>query len=779
MKEASIFINRELSWLDFNRRVLVLGKDKNVPLAEQLKFLAIYGSNLDEFFMVRVGSLQERASLMRAKKERDKRENKTNMTAEEQLAAIMPKTAHLQEDCDKYYEKALENLAACGYKKVDFDALSKEEEHFWKKYFQSELFPILSPQIVDSRHPFPFLRNKEIYLGVLLKEKEGQSLGMIPISSQMERLQLVRRDGHTEFALTEELVLHYAALIFGKDAVQEKCLFRVTRNADIDVKEGMMDHDIDYREIMADLLKRRRKLAAVRLQVTPTAPQEIVRILCGKLELTHKRVFAQKSPLDLSFFYKLTAKMEADGHPELFYPSARPMLPPPEYDLAAEVQKHDVLLSYPYQSIRPFIAMLKKAAQDPDVISIKMTLYRMARESQIVQALMEAAENGKEVVALVELRARFDEQNNIDWSKQLEEAGCTVLYGFEDYKVHSKLTLITKKSAQGYSYITQIGTGNYNEKTSELYTDYSFITADHGIGEEASNVFQNLAVQKLTETSEKMLVAPLRFKSVLLDEMDRVITAARLGRPASMILKNNSISDRDIILKLQEASCAGVRIDMIVRGICCVRAEVPGKTENLHIRSLVGRYLEHGRIYSFYDGTETRIYIASGDFLTRNTECRVEVGVRVEDPILIQKLSDILQLQLRDNVNAREMRADGSYQKVKSAPGEELVNGQMDMYDLLKDDWTRHDTEASKAVTQPQPKQPEAPAAPKAPETPQIPPKPEAKPEPAPAPEAPQPVPPAPEKPHPVAQSPAPHTESHGRQSFFERIHNWFRPRRR
>ena len=779
MKEDSIFINRELSWLDFNRRVLVLGKDKNVPLAEQLKFLAIYGSNLDEFFMVRVGSLQERASLMRAKKERDKRENKTNMTAEEQLAAIMPKTAHLQEDCDKYYEKALENLAACGYKKVDFDALSKEEEHFWKKYFQSELFPILSPQIVDSRHPFPFLRNKEIYLGVLLKEKEGQSLGMIPISSQMERLQLVRRDGHTEFALTEELVLHYAALIFGKDAVQEKCLFRVTRNADIDVKEGMMDHDIDYREIMADLLKRRRKLAAVRLQVTPTAPQEIVRILCGKLELTHKRVFAQKSPLDLSFFYKLNGKMEADGHPELFYPSARPMLPPPEYDLAAEVQKHDVLLSYPYQSIRPFIAMLKKAAQDPDVISIKMTLYRMARESQIVQALMEAAENGKEVVALVELRARFDEQNNIDWSKQLEEAGCTVLYGFEDYKVHSKLTLITKKSAQGYSYITQIGTGNYNEKTSELYTDYSFITADHGIGEEASNVFQNLAVQKLTETSEKMLVAPLRFKSVLLDEMDRVITAARLGRPASMILKNNSISDRDIILKLQEASCARVRIDMIVRGICCVRAEVPGKTENLHIRSLVGRYLEHGRIYSFYDGTETRIYIASGDFLTRNTECRVEVGVRVEDPILIQKLSDILQLQLRDNVNAREMRADGSYQKVKSAPGEELVNGQMDMYDLLKDDWTRHDTEASKAVTQPQPKQPEAPAAPKAPETPQIPPKPEAKPKPAPAPEAPQPVTPAPEKPHPVAQSPAPHTESHGRQSFFERIHNWFRPRRR
>ena len=786
MKEDSIFINRELSWLDFNRRVLVLGKDKNVPLAEQLKFLAIYGSNLDEFFMVRVGSLQERASLMRAKKERDKRENKTNMTAEEQLAAIMPKTAHLQEDCDKYYEKALENLAACGYKKVDFDALSKEEEHFWKKYFQSELFPILSPQIVDSRHPFPFLRNKEIYLGVLLKEKEGQSLGMIPISSQMERLQLVRRDGHTEFALTEELVLHYAALIFGKDAVQEKCLFRVTRNADIDVKEGMMDHDIDYREIMADLLKRRRKLAAVRLQVTPTAPQEIVRILCGKLELTHKRVFAQKSPLDLSFFYKLTGKMEADGHPELFYPSARPMLPPPEYDLAAEVQKHDVLLSYPYQSIRPFIAMLKKAAQDPDVISIKMTLYRMARESQIVQALMEAAENGKEVVALVELRARFDEQNNIDWSKQLEEAGCTVLYGFEDYKVHSKLTLITKKSAQGYSYITQIGTGNYNEKTSELYTDYSFLTADHGIGEEASNVFQNLAVQKLTETSEKMLVAPLRFKSVLLDEMDRVITAARLGRPASMILKNNSISDRDIILKLQEASCAGVRIDMIVRGICCVHAEVPGKTENLHIRSLVGRYLEHGRIYSFYDGTTTRIYIASGDFLTRNTECRVEVGVRVEDPVLIRKLSEILQLQLRDNVNAREMKADGSYQKVKAAPDEALVNGQMGMYDLLKNDWTARDDVPEKTPARPEPVRAapvETPApaaeAPKAPSEPT--PLPAAEPAkpavvPETSPQAEQTVH------HPVAVAhPAPHTPAKprgGLMDLFEQFHHWLRPKR-
>ena len=687
MSDESIFINRELSWLDFNRRVLALGKDKNVPLGERIKFLAIYGSNLDEFFMVRVGSLQERANLEQSKTKKEKRENKTNMTAAEQLAAIMPKTAQLQEECDKFYAKALENLAENGYHKVDFDHLTKEEEHLWKKYFQSELFPILSPQIVDNRHPFPFLRNKEIYLGALLKEKhtQEQSLGIVPISSQMERMHFIKKDGAVQFALTEELVLHYASSIFGKDSMQEKCLFRVTRNADIDVKEGMMDHDIDYREIMSELLKRRRKLAAVRLQITPAPAPEVERLLCSRLELTRKRVFLQKSPLDLSFFFKLSGRMEPEGHPALFYTPARPMLPPPDYDLAAEVQKHDVLLSYPYQSIRPFITMLKKAAQDPDVISIKMTLYRMARESQIVQALMEAAENGKEVVALVELRARFDEQNNIDWSKQLEDAGCTVFYGFDDYKVHSKLTLITSRVNGQYKYLTQIGTGNYNEKTSELYTDLSFITTRQEIGEEASSVFNNMALQRLTSEADTMLVAPLRFKSVLLEEMDRQIALAIQGKPASIILKNNSINDPQIIDKISEASCAGVRVDMIVRGICCVRAGVPGRTENVHIRSLVGRYLEHSRIYCFGSGEAMRIYIASGDFLTRNTERRVEVGVRVDDPAIAKKLRGILDLQLRDTVNAREMQPDGTYTKVHPAEGQPPVDSQMAMFGYFKD----------------------------------------------------------------------------------------------
>lgn len=664
MKEDTIFINRELSWLDFNRRVLVLGKDKNVPLAEQVKFLAIYGSNLDEFFMVRVGSLQERANLARSQKDKDKRENKTNMTAEEQLNAIMPKVAHLQEDCDKYYEKALENLDACGYKKVNFDAMDKEQERFWKKYFQNELFPILSPQIVDNRHPFPFLRNKEIYLGALLKEKEGQSLGMIPISSQMERLILVRREGKTEFALTEELVLHYASLIFGKDAVQEKCLFRVTRNADIDVKEGMMDHDIDYREIMADLLKRRRKLAAVRLQVTPTAPQEILRLLCDKLELSHKRVFAQKSPLDLSFFYKLTGKMEAEGNPELFYPSARPMLPPQDYDLAAEVEKHDVLLSYPYQSIRPFIAMLKKAARNPEVISIKMTLYRVAKQSKVVEALIEAAENGKEVVVLVELRARFDEENNIGWSRLLEDAGCQVIYGLDGYKVHSKLCLITRKNGSQVEYITQIGTGNYNEKTSRLYTDLSLMTANVEIGLEASNVFQALSKGEVVEHSEHLLVAPKCLQNKVLAMLDEEIAHARNGEEAYAGFKLNSLTDKKIIDKLIEASEAGVKIDMVVRGICCLIPGVEGKTENIRIISIVGRFLEHSRIYIFGNSKRRKYYIASADFMTRNTVRRVEVAAPVYDERLQNKLQDMFDIMLADNQKARYLDAEGNYHRV-------------------------------------------------------------------------------------------------------------------
>lgn len=693
----SIFINRELSWLDFDSRVLALAKEKSVPLGERIKFAAIFGSNMDEFFMVRVGSLYDQTLL-----KNNKLDIVTHMTASEQIAAITPRVAELQAKCDKYWQHLVSALADNGYKKLDFNKLDKQQEHFWKSYFQREIFPILSPQIVDQRHPFPFLRNKEIYFIVQLYTKaDGVHYGIIPISNQFERVLYLKDGNTTYFAFVEELIAHYASAIFRKNAVQKSCLFRVTRNADITVDEGMMDHDIDFRDVMSELLKKRRKLAAVRLQFWPEGPQDIVKFLRDKLVVPADRCYVQTSPLDSGCLFRLAGRISADGNAPLFYPPARPIQAPAGYDLYKEAHEHDVLIAYPYQSIRPFIRMLLKAGADPNVVSIKMTLYRMASDSQIVQALIAAAENGKEVVAMVELRARFDEQNNIDWSKQLEEAGCTVFYGFDDYKVHSKLTLITSKVDGKYHYLTQIGTGNYNEKTSEQYTDLSFITSRQEIGEEASAVFNNMALQRLTSEADTMLVAPLRFKSVLLAEMDKQIARARRGERASMILKNNSINDPQIIEKISEASCAGVRVDMIVRGICCVRAGVPGKTENVHIRSIVGRYLEHSRIYCFGDGEDMHIYIASGDFLTRNTERRVEVGVRVDDRRIARQLRGILDLQLRDTVNARAMQPDGSYTKVKPAEGEPPVDSQMAMYGYFQHAFERLDPPEQTPVRKP------------------------------------------------------------------------------
>ena len=676
-KPENIFINRELSWLDFDSRVLALAKEKNVPLCERIKFAAIFGSNMDEFFMVRVGSLYDQTLL-----KTNKTDNVTHMTAAEQIAAITPRVAELQTKCDKYFAHLVQALEAQGYKKVDFTKLGKQQEHFWKEYFHRELLPLLSPQIVDQRHPFPFLYNKQIYYIAQLRSKnDGVGYGIVPVNPQFERVLFIRDGDATCYAFVEEVIAHFAASIFSASTVQKQCLFRVTRNADITVDEGMMDHDVDFRDVMSELLKKRRKLAAVRLQFWPEAHQEIVKFLRDKLEVPADRCYAQTSPLDSGALFKLAGRISGDGgHANLFYPPAKPMQAPVGYDLYTEVRRHDVLLAYPYQSIRPFIKMLLRAGTDPDVVSIKMTLYRMASDSQIVNALIAAAENGKEVVAMVELRARFDEQNNIDWSKQLQDAGCTVFYGFDDYKVHSKLTLITSRVNGKYRYLTQIGTGNYNEKTSELYTDLSFITTRQEIGEEASAVFNNMALQRLTGDVSTMLVAPLHFKSVLLEEMDRQIARAMQGKPAGIILKNNSINDPQIIDKISQASCAGVRVDMIVRGICCVRAGVPGRTENVHIRSLVGRYLEHSRIYCFGSGEDMRIYIASGDFLTRNTERRVEVGVRIDDTKIAQKLRDILDLQLRDTVNAREMQPDGSYVKVKPLPGQPPVDSQMAMF---------------------------------------------------------------------------------------------------
>ena len=708
--------NRELSWLQFNARVLAEAEDENVPLLERFKFLAIFTSNLDEFFMIRVGSLCDMAAV-----DKEHTDSKSGLTAKEQLHLIYKAVEPLYARRDAAFSDVDSKLSAIGLRRLTMDSLAPDEQKYIKRYFKDIIAPVLSPQIVDSHHPFPHLEGKVLHIAALLSHKKTERLGLLPVPASLPPVVFLP-ETPSRYILTEDILLSYADHVFEMYDVLEKTVLCVTRNADIQVDDETFGVEGgDFRKKMEKLLRERRRLCVVRVELSAPISGHFAELFRKRFDISGEQIFVScEAPLRMDYAFSLGEHLPEARRAALSDPPFTPQQPAmllPGQSLLRAALKRDLFLSYPYESMEPFLQMVREAANAPDVLSIRITIYRLARKAKLVDYLCAAAENGKDVTVLIELRARFDEQNNIDWSKHLEEAGCTVIYGFDDYKVHSKLTLITKKSAHGYSYITQIGTGNYNEKTSELYTDYSFITADLGIGEEASNVFQNLAVQKLKEESEKMLVAPLRFKSVLLDEMDRVINAARLGRPASMILKNNSISDRDIILKLEEASCAGVRIDMIVRGICCVRAGVPGKTENLHIRSLVGRYLEHGRIYSFYDGVNTRIYIASGDFLTRNTECRVEVGVRVEDPVLKEKLDSILRLQLSDNVNAREMQPDGSYQKVKPAPGEPLVNSQMGMYDLLRDDWTARDKAPAPAsvveTPKPQPvKALEKPAAP-------------------------------------------------------------------
>ena len=660
-KPESIFINRELSWLDFDSRVLALAKEKTVPLGERIKFAAIFGSNMDEFFMVRVGSLYDQTLL-----KNNKTDNVTHMTAAEQIAAITPRVAELQAKCDKYFQHLVSALAQEGYKKVDFAKLAKPQEHFWKTYFQRELLPLLSPQIVDSRHPFPFLNNKDIYyIAQLHSKNEGISYGIVPVSSQFERVLFVKDGETTCFAFVEELIAHYAATIFSASTVQKQCLFRVTRNADITVDEGMMDHDVDFRDVMSELLKKRRKLAAVRLQFWPDAPQEIVKFLRDKLVVPADRCYTQTSPLDSGSLFKLAGRISADGgHTALFYPAAKPMQAPAGYDLYTEVRKHDVLLAYPYQSIRPFIKMLLRAGADPDVVSIKMTLYRMASDSQIVNALIAAAENGKEVVAMVELRARFDEQSNIDYSRMLEDAGCGILYGLTKYKVHTKLCLIPRRCPGGICYYTQVGTGNYNEKTAEQYTDLMLLTSAPAIGRDAAKTFDRLARGETVGETEALWLAPEGYKPQL---MAHIEAQTRLGPEGYIGIKVNSMNDADVMARLVRASEAGTEVELFVRGICCLRPGVPGRTEHISVRSIIGRYLEHERIFVFGRGEAQEVFIGSGDLLERNTMRRIEAFTAVTDPNARAEVLEVLSAMRHDNRQAWIMQPDGSYLRPEGA----------------------------------------------------------------------------------------------------------------
>lgn len=657
---SSIYMNRELSWLKFNERVLEEAENPEVPLCERLTFASIYQSNLDEFFMVRVGSLYDQTLL-----DKKIRENKTGMTSQEQIDAILKRTKQINKRKEAVYEELMERVAEQSIRILRFNELDEEGAAYLERYFESEIVPLISPTVVGRRQPFPFLRNKEIYAVAVLGSKgKKDRLGIIPCTSNIFGRLIAVPGMQGTYMLAEELILHFAPAVFKGYKIKSKSLLRITRNADIDA-DALYDEDLDYREFMEGLIKQRKKLAPIRLELSRDIDKKGIAVLCEYLELDESHVFMSSTPLDLSFVFQIQDLLRK--HTELYFPKRTPQRSDQFQDgrsIIEQIREEDKLLSYPYESIRPFLHLLTEAAEDPDVISIKMTLYRVAKQSKVVEALIEAAENGKEVVVLVELRARFDEENNIGWSRLLEDAGCQVIYGLDGYKVHSKLCLITRKNGGQVEYITQIGTGNYNEKTSRLYTDLSLMTANVEIGLEASNVFQALSKGEVVEHSEHLLVAPKCLQNKVLAMLDEEIAHARNGEEAYAGFKLNSLTDKKIIDKLIEASEAGVKIDMVVRGICCLIPGVEGKTENIRIISIVGRFLEHSRIYIFGSRERRKYYIASADFMTRNTVRRVEVAAPVYDERLQNKLQDMFDTMLEDNQKARYLGADGNYQRV-------------------------------------------------------------------------------------------------------------------
>ena len=658
----TIYMNRELSWLKFNERVLEEAENPENPLCERLTFASIYQSNLDEFYMVRVGSLVDQMLLAK-----DIRENKTNMTPEEQLDAILARTKKLNRKRDVVYEEIMENLEQYGVHMLNFHKIEKEDRNYLERYFEAEVAPVISPSIVGKRQPFPFLRNKEIYAVVVLETKKGkEKLGIIPCSSAgIQRLIPVPGKTGT-YMLSEELILHFVSKIFKGYHIKAKSLLRITRNADIDA-DALYDEDLDYREFMVELIKARKKLAPIRLELSREMDGDVVETLCEYLEVDKNYVFRGDIPLDLSFVFQIQDGLRK--RTELFYEKRIPQKSPlfnSHEPILDQIAKKDRFLSYPYESIKPFLTMLHEAANDEDVVSIKMTLYRVAKQSKVVEALIEAAENGKEVFVLVELKARFDEENNIGWSRLLEDAGCHVIYGLDGYKVHSKLCQIMKKKDGNVEYYTQIGTGNYNEKTARLYTDLSLMTADPKIGMEAARVFQALAMGETVEDMEYLLVAPRCLQNKVLAMIDEEIEHAKAGEPAYIGLKMNSLTDKRIMSKLVEASCAGVHIDMVIRGICCLIPGVKGQTENIHIISIVGRFLEHSRIYIFGTQERAKIYISSADFMTRNTLRRVEVAAPIEDPDIRMQIQEMFVTMLSDNRKARSMNNKGIY-KIESS----------------------------------------------------------------------------------------------------------------
>ena len=658
---SNVYMNRELSWLKFNERVLEEAENPEVPLCERMTFVSIYQSNLDEFFRVRVGSLQDQMLIST-----EIRENKTKMTSAEQIRAIIKEVKKLNQRKDKAYEKLMKKIEDYGITFINYASAKTEEKKFLEKYFMKEIMPLSSPTIVSKRQPFPFLKNGEIYAVVVLETRnKKERIGIIPCSNNMLARMVELPGGKGRYMLIEEMILHYIGKVFKGYKVKGKSLLKVVRNADIDA-DAAYDEDLDYREFMEDLMKQRKKLSPVRIDLSREMDETVVDALCRYLDVTPDRVFRSEAPLDVSFVFQVQDLLRRNT--ELFYEKRVPQKSPEFKDgqsILQQITQEDKMLSYPYDSIRPFLKMLTEATEDDSVISIKMTLYRLAKQSKVIEALCEAAENGKEVVVLVELRARFDEENNIRWSRMLEEAGCQIIYGLEHYKVHSKLCLITRRGENGIQYITQIGTGNYNEKTARLYTDLSLMTANEQIGMDAARVFQALAKGEVVEDMEHLLVAPKCLQSKVITKIEEQIQKQKNGETAYIGLKMNSLTDKRIIDKLIDASKAGVKIDMIVRGICCLIPGVEGETENIHVISVVGRFLEHSRIYIFGKGEEAQYYIGSADFMTRNTVKRVEVAAPVYSERLKKRLQDLFDLMLSDNKKARKEDTKGTYSVVE------------------------------------------------------------------------------------------------------------------
>ena len=646
--------NRELSWLKFNQRVLEEAKDSSVPLLERMKFVSIFTSNLDEFFMIRVGSLYDMSLT-----DNSTIDSRSGMNPKEQLDAIFAAVAPLYKERDKTYseiKKLLNPYGVCG---LSIKELEQQEKKYVKKYFKDQILPILSPQIVDANHPFPHLLNKELYVIASLKQNGSSMIGIVPVPQFVS--DILYLPGHDiRYIRMEKVIMEYLDVVFDKYEVSNKNYICVTRNADVSPDDEALEINDDFRLLMQETLHKRRRMAVVRMETAEPLDKELEKYFCDKFKITPAQIYRTKMPMKLDYIFSIMDKVPASLKRSLI---DEPFTPQPSRYLTdgkviPQVKKKDILLSYPYESMDPFLRMIKEAAYDPTVLTIRITIYRLAKKARLVEYLCAAAENGKEVTVLIELRARFDEQNNIDWSERLEEAGCRVIYGFEGYKVHSKICLITYRNRNNIEYITQVGTGNYNEKTATMYTDVSLITADKGIGEDAAVFFKNMSIGNLNGSYQHIIVSPTSLKPKVLSLMDEEIKKGTNGR---IIMKMNSVTDVDFIQKVSEASNAGVKVDLIVRGICCILPGVKGYTENLRVTSIVGRYLEHPRIFLFGTGADQKIYIGSADMMTRNTEKRVEVACPVYDETIRKQLTHMLKIMLADNVKARELKSDGKY----------------------------------------------------------------------------------------------------------------------